>query len=230
MDQDFAFRGLQIAQQVRQLRGTPQHSATGQFGKNHQGDRDEHLPTMHGFDEFVGNLYHLNAEEEPENEVYPRDPEFAQRFGPRGVMHSWATEDGGQKMEDTGPLTKKRMETCDTEFVAAAQDFVKRAHENDQPFFVWLNTTWMHFRVHPPEEILGQAQLPIFHVAHLLPNEKGGAHKGQRDDKLHADQQVADRRLARDHRNGHPDWKPGIVGWSGRCTGRVRGSNRSRDR
>jgi len=146
--------------------------ATGQFGKNHFGDMNKYLPTNHGFDEFFGNLYHLNAEEEPENRDYPPEedfPEFHARFKPRGVMHSWATDEddpteqprwgrvGKQKIEDTGPLTKKRMETCDTEFVGAAQDFIKRAHDDDQPFFVWLNTTWMHFRVHPPEEILGQA-------------------------------------------------------------------------
>jgi arylsulfatase len=146
--------------------------ATGQFGKNHFGDRNEYLPTNHGFDEFFGNLYHLNAEEEPENVDWPSEeefPEFNARFRPRGVMHSWATEEddpsehprfgrvGKQKIEDTGPLTKKRMETCDTEFVAAAKDFIKRADDDDQPFFVWLNTTWMHFRVHPPEEIIGQA-------------------------------------------------------------------------
>ena len=146
--------------------------ATGQFGKNHFGDMNKYLPTNHGFDEFFGNLYHLNAEEEPENRDYPPEedfPEFHARFKPRGVMHSWATDEddpteqprwgrvGKQKIEDTGPLTKKRMETCDTEFVGAAQDFNKRAHDDDQPFFVWLNTTWMHFRVHPPEEILGQA-------------------------------------------------------------------------
>jgi len=146
--------------------------ATGQFGKNHFGDMNKYLPTNHGFDEFFGNLYHLNAEEEPENRDYPPEedfPEFHARFRPRGVMHSWATDEddpaeqprwgrvGKQKIEDTGPLTKKRMETCDTEFVGAAQDFIKRAHDDDQPFFVWLNTTWMHFRVHPPEEILGQA-------------------------------------------------------------------------
>jgi len=146
--------------------------ATGQFGKNHFGDKNKYLPTAHGFDEFFGNLYHLNAEEEPENVDYPPEedfPNFKKIFGPRGVMHTWATETddptehprwgrvGKQKIEDTGPLTKKRMETCDTEFLAAAQDFIKRAHGNDQPFFVWFNTTWMHFRVHPPEEILGQA-------------------------------------------------------------------------
>jgi len=146
--------------------------ATGQFGKNHFGDLNKYLPTAHGFDEFYGSLYHLNAEEEPENVDYPPEedfPEFHARFKPRGMIHSWATEEddpteeprwgrvGKQKIENLGPLTKKRMETCDTEFVAAAKDFIKRADDDDQPFFVWLNTTWMHFRVHPPEEILGQA-------------------------------------------------------------------------
>jgi arylsulfatase len=145
---------------------------TGQFGKNHLGDKNKYLPTVHGFDEFFGNLYHLNAEEEPEHEDYPPQddfPHFRELFGPRGVIHSWATEEddpteeprwgriGRQRIEDTGPLSKKRMETCDGEFVAAAQDFIKRAHSQGLPFFVWLNTTWMHFRVRPPEEIRGQA-------------------------------------------------------------------------
>src|SRR5262245_19166784 len=108
--------------------------ATGQFGKNHQGDRDEHLPTMHGFDEFFGNLYHLNAEEEPENRDYPKDvvlpngKTFEEQFGPRGVLHTWANADGTQKIENTGPLTKKRMETIDDETVDAAQDYIKRQH------------------------------------------------------------------------------------------------------
>jgi arylsulfatase A-like enzyme len=111
--------------------------ATGQFGKNHLGDRDDFLPTAHGFDEFFGNLYHLNAEEEPENVDYPKDPEFRKKFGPRGVLHTWANEDGTQRIEDTGPLTKKRMETCDEEFRDAAIDFMKRQHDAETPFFVW---------------------------------------------------------------------------------------------
>jgi len=131
--------------------------ATGQFGKNHLGDRDEHLPTMHGFDEFFGNLYHLNAEEEPEHRDYPKDPEFRKRFGPRGVIHSWANPDGTQKVEDTGPLTKKRMETVDDETVAAAIDFIERSHKEGQPFFVWWNGTRMHFRTHVKAEHLGQS-------------------------------------------------------------------------
>jgi len=138
----------------------PQGYVTGQFGKNHLGDRDEHLPTMHGFDEFFGNLYHLNAEEEPEHPDYPREadfPNFRQRFGPRGVLHCWANEDGTQRIEDTGPLTKKRMETVDDEFLAAAVDFIKRQHAAGTPFFVWFNTTHMHFRTYPKPESVGQA-------------------------------------------------------------------------
>ncbi|WP_444905584.1 arylsulfatase [Microbulbifer sp. SSSA008] len=122
--------------------------ATGQFGKNHQGDRDEHLPINHGFDEFFGNLYHLNAEEEPENRDYPKDPEFRKKFGPRGVIKAKA----GGPIEDTGPLTKKRMETIDDETLAAAIDFIERAHAAKTPFFVWWNATRMHFRTHVREE------------------------------------------------------------------------------
>jgi len=134
--------------------------ATGQFGKNHLGDLDEFLPTAHGFDEFFGNLYHLNAEEEPEHPDYPRDddfPNFHERFGPRGVIHSWAEPDGGQRIEDTGPLTKKRMETCDEEFRDAAVDFMRRQVDDENPFFVWFNTTHMHFRTHPKPESIGRA-------------------------------------------------------------------------
>jgi arylsulfatase len=128
--------------------------STGQFGKNHQGDLDEHLPTMHGFDEFLGNLYHLNAEEEPENEDYPGDMKmangktFRQSFGPRGVIHSWADGKGGQKIENTGPLTKKRMETIDDETIAAAKDYITRQVKAGKPFFCWWNGTRMHFRTH----------------------------------------------------------------------------------
>jgi arylsulfatase len=125
--------------------------ATGQFGKNHLGDKDEHLPTNHGFDEFFGNLYHLNAEEEPENEDYPQNPEFRKRFGPRGVIKSSA--DGS--IEDTGPLTKKRMETVDDETVTAALDFIDRQHSAGKPWFVWWSGTRMHFRTHVKEELRG---------------------------------------------------------------------------
>ncbi|NKK75454.1 sulfatase-like hydrolase/transferase [Rhizobium leguminosarum bv. viciae] len=121
--------------------------ATGQFGKNHLGDRDEYLPTNHGFDEFFGNLYHLNAEEDPENHYYPRDPEFRKRFGPRGVVKAFA--DG--RVEDTGPLTKKRMETIDDETSAAAIDFMQRQAQQNTPFFCWFNSTRMHFRTHVRE-------------------------------------------------------------------------------
>jgi arylsulfatase len=134
--------------------------ATGQFGKNHLGDRDEHLPTMHGFDEFFGNLYHLNAEEEPELPDYPPAddyPNFRDRFGPRGVIHSWANGDGTQRIEDTGALTRKRMETIDDETLAAALDFVECQHASGTPFFVWFNSTHMHFRTHAKPESLGQA-------------------------------------------------------------------------
>ncbi len=130
--------------------------ATGQFGKNHLGDRDEHLPTNHGFDEFFGNLYHLNAEEEPELPDYPQPedfPDFRKNFGPRGVIHSYA--DG--RIEDTGPLTKKRMETCDEEFLEAALGFIDRQQEADKPFFLWFNTTHMHFRTHVKPESRGQS-------------------------------------------------------------------------
>ncbi len=124
---------------------------TGQFGKNHLGDKDEHLPTNHGFDEFFGNLYHLNAEEEPELPDYPKNPEFRKRFGPRGVIKSFA----GGKIEDTGPLTKKRMETIDDETLGSALDFIDRANKTGKPFFVWWNGTRMHFRTHVKEELRG---------------------------------------------------------------------------
>ena len=129
----------------------PHGYATGQFGKNHLGDKDKFLPTNHGFDEFLGNLYHLNAEEEPENEDYPKNPEFRKRFGPRGVIHSFA--DG--RIEDTGPLTKKRMETIDDETVAAAIRFIKQTVKEGKPFFVWWNGTRMHFRTHVKAEHRG---------------------------------------------------------------------------
>ena len=124
---------------------------TAQHGKNHLGDKDEHLPTNHGFDEFLGNLYHLNAEEEPELPDYPKDPEFRRRFGPRGVIKS--AVDG--QVEDTGPLTRKRMETVDDETVAATLDFIERAHKSDKPFFCWWNGTRMHFRTHVKKELRG---------------------------------------------------------------------------
>jgi arylsulfatase A-like enzyme len=134
--------------------------ATGQFGKNHFGDRDEFLPTAHGFDEFFGNLYHLNAEEEPEHPDYPTEeelPGFRDKFGPRGVIRSWANPDGSQRIENTGPLTKERMETCDEEFRDAAVDFIRRQNEAGTPFFVWFNSTHMHFRTHVRPQDRGRA-------------------------------------------------------------------------
>lgn len=131
--------------------------ATGQFGKNHLGDHDEHLPTNHGFDEFFGNLYHLNAEEEPEGYYYPKDPEFRKKFGPRGVIKSSA--DG--KIEDTGPLNTKRMETVDEEFLAAARDFIDRQAKADKPFFCWFNSTRMHVFTHLKPESMGKTGMGI---------------------------------------------------------------------
>jgi arylsulfatase A-like enzyme len=142
----------------------PHGYATGQFGKNHLGDRNEYLPTVHGFDEFFGNLYHLNAEEEPEQRTYPRDPRFLAMFGPRGVLRCKATdrddptEDprfgrvGKQTIEDTGPLTKKRMETIDDETSDAAVDYIKRQAAAGKPFFCWFNSTRMHLRTHVAPE------------------------------------------------------------------------------
>ncbi|ODT05964.1 MAG: arylsulfatase [Mesorhizobium sp. SCN 65-20] len=132
--------------------------ATGQFGKNHLGDRDEHLPTAHGFDEFFGNLYHLNAEEEPENPDYPKSPEFRKRFGPRGVIHSFA--DG--KIEDTGALTVKRMETVDQEFLDAAKDFINRQHSAGKPWFCYFNSTRMHIFTHLKAASQGKTGLGLY--------------------------------------------------------------------
>ncbi len=143
--------------------------ATGQFGKNHLGDRNEFLPTVHGFDEFYGNLYHLNAEEEPELPDYPKDPAFKAKYGPRGVMDCKATDVddptvdprfgkvGKQACTDTGPLTKKRMETIDDDIADRAVDFIKREVDADKPFFVWVNFTHMHFRTHPKPDSVGQS-------------------------------------------------------------------------
>ena len=158
-DQGLQARDVTIAQLLK-----THGYATGQFGKNHLGDRNEYLPTVHGFDEFFGNLYHLNAEEEPEQRTYPIDPRFRERFGPRGVLRSRASEQddpteqprwgrvGKQTIEDTGPLTKKRMESIDDETSDAAVDFIKRQHAAGKPFFCWWNGTRMHFRTHVKEE------------------------------------------------------------------------------
>ena len=150
---------------------------TGQFGKNHLGDRDEHLPTAHGFDEFFGSLYHLNAEDEPEHPDYFKDPELRKRFGTRGVLHSWANPDGTQKIESTGPLTKKRMETIDEEVTAHALRFMTDATKADKPFFLWWNSTRMHIWTRLKEESEGKTGLGIYpdgmvehdgHVGQLL--------------------------------------------------------------
>jgi arylsulfatase A-like enzyme len=131
---------------------------SGQFGKNHLGDQDQHLPTNHGFDEFFGNLYHLNAEEEPETYYYPENAEFHEKYGPRGVLHSYS--DGN--VEDTGPLTRKRMETADDEFTDAALAFIERAHEQGKPFFVWLSATRMHVWTHLKEESVGVTGIGLY--------------------------------------------------------------------
>ena len=147
---------------------------TGQFGKNHLGDRNEFLPTVHGFDEFFGNLYHLNAEDEPEHPDYPKNTEFRLRFGPRGVLRCQATtvetpgEDprfgswGKQNCEDTGPLDKKRMETADDEFLKATTDFIDRAHKDKKPFLAWFNTTRMHIWTRLRPESQGKTGLGIY--------------------------------------------------------------------
>ena len=164
--------------------------ATGQFGKNHLGDRNEHFPTVHGFDEFQGNFYHLNAEEEPENADYPKNPEFKAKFGPRGVYKCTATATdstkpddprfgkwGKQECTDTGPLTKKRMETIDDETLAATLDFIDRSHKAGKPFFAWFNTSRMHIWTHLKAEVEGKTGLGVYpdgmvehdgHVGRLL--------------------------------------------------------------
>ena len=149
---------------------------TGQFGKNHLGDQDEHLPSNHGFDEFFGNLYHLNAEDEPEHVDYPKDPAFKKRFGPRGVIHSFA--DG--RVQDTGPLNKKRMETIDEEVLAKTLAFIDKAHKANKPFFVWFNTTRMHIFTRLKKEsqgVTGQGLYADGMVEH-------DGHVGQLLDKL----------------------------------------------
>jgi arylsulfatase len=134
--------------------------ATAQFGKNHLGDRDEFLPTMHGFDEFYGNLYHLNAEEEPELRDYPSEkdfPGFREKYGPRGVLHCWANADGTQRIENTGPLTKKRMETIDDEVAKMSAEYLQKQVTAGKPIFLWVNFTHMHLRTHAKPESQGQA-------------------------------------------------------------------------
>lgn len=163
-DLGLRFEDMTIAEALK-----PLGYATGQFGKNHLGDKNEFLPTVHGFDEFFGNLYHLNAEEEPENPDYPKDPKFREMYGPRGVLKCAAsdkddpTEDprfgrvGKQTIEDTGPLTRKRMETIDDETSAAAIDFIRRQTAANKPFFVWFNSTRMHLYTHVRPEMQGRS-------------------------------------------------------------------------
>jgi arylsulfatase len=148
--------------------------STGQFGKNHLGDNNKHLPTVHGFDEFFGNLYHLNAEEEPEGYYYPKDPEFKKKYGPRGVLHTWATEQddptvdpkwgkvGKQKIEDTGPLTRSRMPTIDQEIYAKATEFLDRTVKAEKPFFVWFNSTRMHVWTRLKKESEGRTGIGLY--------------------------------------------------------------------
>ncbi|MGO9533482.1 MAG: arylsulfatase [Syntrophobacteraceae bacterium] len=160
--------------------------ATGQFGKNHLGDKDEFLPSNHGFDEFFGNLYHLNAEEEPELPDYPKDPAFRKKFGPRGVIHSFA--DG--RIEDTGPLTKKRMETIDEEVTGKTLDFIDRAHKEGKPFFVWWNSTHMHFRTHVKKEYEGRSGQGFYNDAMIYHDDQVGVLLKKLDDLGIADNTI----------------------------------------
>jgi arylsulfatase len=151
---------------------------TAQYGKNHLGDRDKHLPTNHGFDEFFGNLYHLNAEEEPETYYYPKDDEFRMQFGPRGVIKSTA----GGKIEDTGPMTRKRMETADEEFLSSGLDFIDRANKANKPFFMWFNSTRMHVWTRLKKESQGVTGIGLYPDGMVEHDE----HVGQLLDKLDA--------------------------------------------
>lgn len=160
--------------------------ATGQFGKNHLGDKDEFLPTNHGFDEFFGNLYHLNAEEEPEDEDYPEAAWFRQQFGPRGVIRSFA--DG--RIEDTGPLSRKRMETADEEFVGSARAFIDRAASEDTPFFAWVNTTGMHFRTHRADKHKGKSGQGFYNDVMVAHDELVGELLNQLDELGIADNTI----------------------------------------
>ena len=148
----------------------PHGYVTAQFGKNHLGDRDEFLPSNHGFDEFYGNLYHLNAEDEPEHPDYPKDPAFLERFGPRGVIHSFA----GGSIEDTGPLTKKRMETIDDDVTERTIEFIKQAHADGKPFFIWFNATHMHLWTRIPEEAEGISGQGFYNDAMVLHDQHVG--------------------------------------------------------
>src|SRR2546423_6907668 len=176
--------------------------ATGQFGKNHLGDRNEYLPTVHGFDEFFGNLYHLNAEEEPELPDYPTDPAFKERFGPRGVLHCLATDKddptndprfgrvGKQTIKDTGPLTIKRMETVDEEITSAALGFMEKQVKANKPFFLWHNSTAMHFRTHVAAKNLGKSGQDPYSDRMVVHDEQIGQMLDKLDDLGIADNTI----------------------------------------
>jgi arylsulfatase A-like enzyme len=163
---------------------------TGQFGKNHLGDKDKYLPTMHGFDEFFGNLYHLNAEEEPEDVDYPKNPEYKKNFGPRGVLHCLADGKGGQSVVDTGPLTRKRMETIDDEVTERALGFIDKAHKEGKPFFLWYNTTAMHFRTHCAEKHEGKSGQGFYNDVMVAHDEHIGQMLKKLDDLGIADNTI----------------------------------------
>jgi arylsulfatase len=164
--------------------------ATGQFGKNHLGDKDEFLPTMHGFDEFFGNLYHLNAEEEPELPDYPKNPEFKKKFGPRGVLHCFADGKGGQKIENTGALSKKRMETFDEEVTGKALSFIDKTVKEGKPFFVWYNTSAMHFRTHCADKHKGKSGQGFYNDVMVAHDEHIGEMLKKLDDLGIADNTI----------------------------------------
>ena len=164
--------------------------STGQFGKNHLGDKDEFLPTMHGFDEFFGNLYHLNAEEEPELPDYPKNPEFKKNFGPRGVLHCFADGKGGQKIENTGALSKKRMETFDDEVTEKALNFIDKTHKEGKPFFVWYNTSAMHFRTHCADKHKGKSGQGFYNDVMVAHDEHIGEMLKKLDDLGIADNTI----------------------------------------
>ncbi len=184
--------------------------SAGQFGKNHLGDRNEFLPTVHGFDEFYGNLYHLNAEEEPEQLDYPgvKNPAFKEKFGPRGVLHCWATDKddptedpkfgrmGKQRCENSGPLTRKRMQTVDAEFLKAAEDFIDRSAKDDKPFFVWFNPTRMHIWTHVPQAYIqkavdeGRPEIDVYRAGMIQHDEQVGRLLKKLDDLGIADNTI----------------------------------------
>ena len=183
---------------------------TGQFGKNHLGDRNKFLPTVHGFDEFYGNLYHLNAEEEPEQLDYPgvKNPAFKEKFGPRGVLHCWATDKddptddpkfgrmGKQRCENTGPLTRERMKNVDAEFLKATEDFIDRSVQDDKPFFVWFNPTRMHIWTHVPQEYIqkavdeGRPEIDVYRAGMIQHDEQVGQLLNKLDELKIADNTI----------------------------------------